>query len=184
MTQKSIVARAAAGTGALCLIICGAPLLAAPKAPPRALSKLLDCRAVTDPAARLACYDEQVAAIESATARDEVVVMDKEDVRKTRRSLFGFTMPKLPFLGGGDKDDGGKDESQVNEIEDVIKNLKALPYGIWVFTLEDGSQWQTSDPMPYGTPKPGHKIMIKRAALSAYKASVNGWAPVKVKRVG
>ena len=51
-------------------------------------------------------------------------------------------------------------------------------------TLEDGSQWQSADPMPYGTPKIGHKILIKRAALSAYKASVNGWAPVKLKRVG
>jgi len=184
MTRKSISARAAIGAIAISVLLPVTSLPAAPKAPPRALSKLLDCRAITESASRLACYDEQVAAIEAATARDEVVVMDKEDVRKTRRSLFGFTMPKLPFLGGGDKEDDAKDESQVNEIEDVIKNLKALPYGIWIFTLDDGSQWQSADPMPYGTPKIGHKILIKRAALSAYKASVNGWAPVKVKRVG
>lgn len=176
-------------TGGLALaLICAvqtAPIQAAPKAPPRALSKLLDCKAITDSAARLSCYDEQVAAIESATQRDEVVVMDKEDVRQTRRSLFGFSMPKLPFFGGGDDDkEDGKDENQVTQIDETIKNLRAMPYGIWVFTLEGGSQWQTADPMPYGTPRAGLKINIKRAALSSYKASVNGWPAVKIKRVG
>lgn len=165
------------------LMLLGSPAAAASKAPPRALSKLLDCRALTDPTARLACYDEQVTAFETATAKDEVVILDKEDVRKTRRSLFGFTLPKLPFLGGGDKD-AGNDIAEVNQIDDVIKSVRGLQYGIWVITLSDGSQWQTADAMTYGTPKAGLKITIKRAALGAYKANINGWPVVKVKRVG
>lgn len=161
------------------------PADAAPKAPPRALSKLIDCRLITDSTSRLACYDEQVAAIESATQKDEVVVMDKEDVRQTRRSLFGFSIPKLPFLGGGDgQKDAEKEVNQITQIDDTIKNLRAMPYGIWVLTLDDGSQWQTADPMPYGTPKPGLKVVINRAALNSYKISVNNWPAVKVKRVG
>ena len=161
-----------------------APAFAAPKAPPRALSKLLDCRSIVESTARLACYDQQVAAIETATAKDEVVILDKEDVRKTRRSLFGFSLPKLPFLGGGDDDDKKTDGMDVDQIDDVIKNVRGLPYGIWVVTLSDGSQWQTADAMTFGTPKPGLKITIKRAALGAYKATINKWPVVKVKRTG
>ncbi|WP_083276631.1 hypothetical protein [Sphingobium phenoxybenzoativorans] len=183
--QKDRIATRIGATLVCAGIVLAIPVQAAQKAPPRALSKLLDCRAITDSAARLACYDEQVSAIESATEKNEVVVMDKEDVRQTRRSLFGFSMPKLPFLGGGDDDkNDDEDENRVTQIDDTIKNLRAMSYGIWVFTLEDGSQWQTADPMPYGTPKPGLKISIKRAALGSYKASVNGWPAVKIKRVG
>lgn len=156
---------------------------ATPKNPPRVLSKLLDCRSVTEPSMRLACYDEQVSAIASATAKEEVIVLDKEDVRKTRRSLFGFTMPKLPFLGGGD-DGQGNEGAEINQIDEVIKSVRSMQYGIWVLTLADGSQWQTADAMTYGTPKPGLKITIKRAALGAYKAGINGWPVVKIKRVG
>jgi hypothetical protein len=166
------------------LLLPVAPLLSAPKAPPRALGKLLDCRPIADSAARLACYDEQVAAIETATAKDEVVVLDKEDVRKTRRSLFGFTMPKLPFLGGGDDDKDRHDDTELSEIDDVIKSARPMAYGIWVVTLEDGSQWQTVEPMAYGAPKTGLKITVKRAALGSYKASINNWPVVKMKRIG
>jgi hypothetical protein len=185
MMHKSVSILAAKGMLATSFLLVASPLLSAPKAPPRALSKLLDCRAITESAARLACYDEQVAAIESATAREEVVVMDKEDVRKTRRSLFGFTMPKLPFLGGGDDEkNGDNDAEQVTQIEDEINGIRGLAYGIWIFTLADGSQWQTTEPMSYGTPKTGMKIIIKRAALGAYRATLNNWPAVKIKRVG
>src|SRR5690348_11471763 len=70
----------------------------APQATP--VSKLVECRKIADPAARLQCYDAGVDNLNAAVKSGSIVVVDREDVRKTRRSLFGFTLPKLPFFKG------------------------------------------------------------------------------------
>ena len=51
-------------------------------APPRpvALTRLLDCRALTDQQQRLACYDAAVAGLAQAEATREVVVLDRTEL--------------------------------------------------------------------------------------------------------
>src|SRR5438128_11155624 len=64
------------------------------------LDKLTACRKLADPNEELLCYHREVSALEAALARKDIVVMDREDVRKTHRSLFGLNLPKLPFFVG------------------------------------------------------------------------------------
>lgn len=155
--------------------------LAAEKAaPPQSLAKLLECKALSDPAARLACYDEQTSAIEAATQRKDLLVLNKDDVKRTRRSLFGFSLPKLPLLGDEDDKD---DSNRVDEIEDKLASVRSQGYGLWQVKLGDGSTWQTTDAMTF-TPKAGMSITIKRGVLGSFKGSINNWKPpVKIKRV-
>ncbi|MDZ7893761.1 MAG: hypothetical protein U5M50_01645 [Sphingobium sp.] len=152
---------------------------------PEIFTKLLNCREITDNQARLSCYDNQVNAMATASANDEVVVLDKEELKKTRRSLFGFAFPRLPFLGGGDDDDDkGAKAAQVEEITAKIERATSLGYGKWELKLDDGSTWQTTEAIPNRSPKSGQEIVIKRAAIGSFMGRVNGWTGVRMKRVG
>ncbi len=177
------------GTGIVAGLIAlscamGAVADAAPKVQPRPeiFTRLLDCRAVADSAQRLACYDRQVEAIDSAAKRDEVVVLDREELKKTRKSLFGFSLPKLPFLGGGEGKEDDAPESL--SLESTIAGLSSLGYGKWAIRLEDGAEWQLTEALTNRTPKTGMKVEIKRAAMGSFLLSINGWHSVRAKRVG
>ena len=61
---------------------------------------VLACRSETDPQARLQCFDRTSGALATAAQSGAVVVVDREEVRRTRRSLFGFSLPRLPFFRG------------------------------------------------------------------------------------
>ena len=81
---------------------------------PEIFRKLIDCRTVTENVARLACYDAQVAKLDEAESRNELVVVDKEQVRKARKGLFGLTLPDLGGVFGGG-DDKGEDAQGLSE---------------------------------------------------------------------
>jgi hypothetical protein len=157
----------------------GAPA-AAQSAPPAALlDKVVQCKGVTDDQARLRCFDAAAAALESARSSGALVVVDREDVRKTRRSLFGFSVPKLPFFSG----DNSQDEEQ-KEVLAQIKSARSLGYGKWQLDLDSAGIWQTTEPSAYsGTPKPGDAVKIRKAALGSYFITVGSGRAVKGLRV-
>jgi len=159
---------------------------AAPKQQPRPeiFTNLLQCRSISDNAARLACFDQQVGAMEAASQRDEVVVLDKSELNKTRKTLFGFSFPKLPFLGGGDDDGDDKPKEEgVTHIDAVIASVRSLGYGKWQIILEDGAQWMTTEAVTGREPKPGQKIELKRAAMGSFMGKVEGGRAIRMKRV-
>ncbi len=175
---------------ALILGLCGAAAVAAPKAQPRPeiFNNLLECRAIAEDSQRLACFDKQVGAMESAAQRDEVVVLDKGELNKTRKTLFGFSFPKLPFLGGEDdeetKDKADKqDDEGVSHIAAKIASVRSLGYGKWQIGLEDGAQWMTTEAMSGKDPKVGLSIEIRRAALGSFMGKVEGGRAVRMKRI-
>jgi len=149
-------------------------------APPAIYQSVIDCRAVADAAARLACFDSAVGAMASARDEKELVVMDRAAVREARRGLFGFTLPKLKLFGGGDDDD---QEDDVKEIETTIAGMRTAADGYPIFVLEDGARWkQTDGRVSY--PKPGTAIRIKRGALGSYMANIDKRAGARVTRLG
>lgn len=144
-------------------------------APPAVYKAVLDCRTVADAAQRLACYDATVGAMASATDKKDLVVIDRETIRATKRGLFGISLPKIKIFGGND-------DEEVNQIESTINAAYAAKDGMSVFALADGSRWkQTEGRFTY--PKPGQKILIKRAALGSFMAQVNGQPGVRVIRL-
>lgn len=168
----------------LCLTISGAQ--AAQRQQPRAeiFTDLLKCREITDNSARLACYDRQVGVMDHAAERDEVVVLDKTELNKTRRSLFGFTLPKLPFLTGNNDNRDKKEAEEFNQIEAKIAAVRSAGNGTWQITLEDGAQWMTTEATTGRQPKAGQMIEIHRATMGSFMGKVEGGRAVRMKRVG
>ena len=144
---------------------------------PEAFDALVKCRAIAEDAARLHCFDEASAALQAATERHDVVIVDRAQVRQAKRSLFGIDLPHISLFGGGDKGD------EVTQIDGVIASASQAGAGRWVIHLEDGSVWAQIDDNPISIwPKAGQKVLIKRAALGSYMMRVNGQPGVRAKR--
>lgn len=157
---------------------------AAPAAdvPPAIFQKLLDCRSITAGTERLACFDAQVATIDSAIGKKELVIADQAQLRKARRSLFGLTLPRLSLFGGSDDDDK-QQEAEFAELETTIVSARKRPDRNWMFVLEDGARWVQIDGRNIPSdPKPGQPIRIRRAAMGSYLANVNKQIAVRVRR--
>jgi hypothetical protein len=141
---------------------------------------VVDCRRQTEDAARLRCYDAAAAALAAAAASGKVVVVDREDVRRTRRSLFGFSVPKLPFFSG---DDSAND--QQDELTAKIASARSLGYDKYQIRLEDGGLWETTEgSSAVNEPRKGDTVTIKRGPLGSYMMRIAGQRGLRAKRVG
>lgn len=160
-------------------LLCGGAAGAKDKAPPpQAWQDMVKCRQIADSAARLACFDAQVAKLEQATRNGDLVLADRESVRKTRRGLFGFSI-----LGGGLLGDD-KNAEEISEIDTTISSARQFGYGAWRITLADGSVWeQTDDAKLLFDPRSGNKVHLYKGLLGLYRANIDGQRAIKVRRV-
>lgn len=170
----------------ICQFAFVALLLAAPAAAqqqdgqerPEALARVLNCRALQSPQERLACYDREVAAMQQAAESRQLVVMDRQQVRRTRRTLFGLTLPNLGLFG-----DDSADGEGVSEIQSTLRSAVQNPYGKWILTLDDGARWIQLDSREFARePRAGHSIRIRRAAMGSYLANINNQIAIRVRR--
>lgn len=174
MRWRLTVAAVAAST------IFGGTALAQAKSAERspAFQRLVDCRAISDSAGRLACFDKEVATLDAAESSQNLVVMDRDQIKKTRRSLFGLTLPNLAVFG----DDGQAEENRA--IESKIKSAWMNGNGKWNFELVDGARWVQTDSRNLNIePRGGHDINIRKAALGSYLANVNKQVAIRVQRI-
>ena len=154
------------------------------KEPPKTsplVGALQTCRALADPAERLACYDKEAGALLDATQKGDVPVVDKSEVRKVRKSLFGFTMPKVPFFSGDDTADAVSDT-----LETTVKSASGIGYGKFRIVVAEGDAVRETTET-YGTmhdPRAGDKILIKRGPLGSYLLRIGSNRGVKGRRVG
>ncbi len=167
----------------IALIACiSGPALAADKPSPRpeVFTKLVECRAIVDNVARLECFDRQAAVLDAAERNAEVVVVDRQQVRKVGKTLFGLPVPAVGSLFGRDDKQQGVDD--ITQIESTLKSVSTTTYGKLVFVLEDGARWVQTESISIRTPKAGQLIKIKKAALGSFFASVNGQPGIRVRR--
>lgn len=143
-----------------------------------ALKRLTDCRSITGQMERLACFDREAAAIDAAEARQDLVVVDREQLSKARRTLFGLTVPNLSVFG-----DDSLGKEGVSQIESKVKKATQTPDGKWILELEDGARWVQTDSreLPID-PRPGHTIKIRKGALNSYLANIHAQTAIGMKR--
>ncbi len=139
------------------------------------------CRKIPDPMQRLACYDSAANALVTAATSGEVSIVDRNDVRKVRHSLFGFSLPKVPFFSG----DTTANEAQ-DKLDSTITRVTALNNGYFQIVIADNNAiWITTDDYTnFDPPRVGQKIEIVRGALGSYFLRINGQNGVRGKRVG
>src|SRR5690606_21645981 len=126
------------------------------------LEALARCRTIDGPAERLACYDEAAASLDAAERAGEVLVVDREQVRQSRRRLFGFAVPSIPLL------ERGEAPEEIDNLTTTLAAARQRGDGKWVLDLADGSQWvQIDNAVLRISTRPGTPVQIRRAALGS-----------------
>jgi len=176
--SKRMKLRLGLGAGLAALAI-GAALAETAASPlPGAVQKLLDCRATSADAARLACYDGAVAELGKLIASGEIVVVDHERVAKVKRQAFGFSLPSLSLFERGDK------PAELQQVTATVRQATQTGDGKWTITLDDGSVWRQTDLERLSRyPKSGSKVEIRKASLGSYFMNIDGQRALRVSRI-
>jgi len=145
------------------------------------LAQLDACRAIADSGQRLACFDGAAAALLTASESGELTVIDRPQLRQARRSLFGFSLPRLPFLQG---DRSADDDT--GTLETTVQSVRSLGYGRVQVVVADGNAiWETTESYStFEAPKRGQTVTIKRGPLGSYMLRFQGQRAVKGRRIG
>lgn len=148
-------------------------------APPVIYTAVLDCRKIAEPLTRLACFDAKAETLAAATEQHAIIVTDREELRKTRRGLFGFAMPSSGLLAADD----GQDED-IKKFETTVTSARHNRDGGWIVGLATGGTWEQTDSRELAlAPKANQKVVITRGALGTYFVSIDGQTPVRMRRI-
>lgn len=143
------------------------------------LQALMDCRTITDDAARLACFDLAAGAFDQAEAKGEVVVVDREQATAVRRQAFGFTLPSLTLF-----DRPGNETGELDRISAKVARASQDGAGRWIIELEDGAIWQQTDNEGLARrPRAGSTAEIRTAAMGSFFMNLDGQRAVRARRV-
>jgi hypothetical protein len=142
----------------------------------QAFEAVLDCRAVGDSAARLACYDAAAARMAEAETRGDIVVIDRAQASAAHREAFGLHVPSLDFVTRALKPD------EVGSLEGVVRAARADANSKWTLVLEDGAEWRQISGDLMRPPKAGSKVRIRKGSLGSFLMNVDGQPSIKVHR--
>lgn len=143
--------------------------------PPAPVKALLACQPITDPAQRLACYDNAAGAFAKAYEKHEVMVVDRAEAKAAKRSLFGFSVPHVKLFGGND-------DVEIKAIDTTLAEVRSRADGSQVIVLEDGSRWLQTDG-PEVSARRGVKVQIVTAAFGSFFATIDGQPGHRVMRL-
>lgn len=181
--RKLLIFIIATGAAFSCLPLVKAAKIKEPTSPPSALvTDLIACRAVNESAARLACFDSSSAKFAAAYQANDIYVVDKSQVRETRRKLFGLTIPNIDVFRSNES----AATAEANETKEILSSVKSVGRTAdgWRVTTGEDTVWQQVDQTELGiTPKPGMVVVIRKGALGSYKMSIDKMPAIRVKRI-
>jgi hypothetical protein len=187
MSKRTDYAARALIVMAACSLAQPGPTIAAEKESGSAdnayLAALKACQSEADAAVRLACFDKAAATILAASEQGNLRMVDREEVRRTRRSLFGFSLPDFGLFGG--RDDDQPREEKIEQLETTIAKVRASDNGGWIIVTAEGAVWRVDNvPARLLSPKVGQPLEIRSGALTSYFLRINGQPGVRGYRVG
>jgi hypothetical protein len=142
------------------------------------LAPLRACTGETDPRLRLVCYDAAAAEVIAAADKGQLKIVDQAEIRRTRRGLFGFSLPDLGLFGGGD------DAPDMDMLETTITGVRYTGDDAFVFKTKEGATWQVLNaPSRLREVHSGDAVVFKKAAMGSYFIRIDGQIGVKGKRV-
>ena len=142
------------------------------------VSQLANCRAIVDQAQRLACFDRASAEFVDAVARGEISIVNRGEVAEARRSLFGFNLPNIPFLGKGDNDDPPR------ELTSTLVSIRMYAPERYRFVIKEGNAvWETTETLYLGKAKPGSKVTIRRGPMGGHAVQVENSQWARARRI-
>lgn len=176
LSVRRVVMTIQLGAVALLITPMGANgAIAADDKPSPLIEELARCLDIRGDAERLACTDVAARRLVDATRKREVVVANKEEIRASRRSLFGFTLPNIGLFKSDEKE-------EVKTIEAKIASVGQTGFGKLRLTLEDGAVWTTDDAWGGRLPTAGTMVTIQKASLGSYFVRTKGGRSVRATR--
>jgi hypothetical protein len=150
------------------------------QSPSPLIGALRACHSIADSAQKLSCYERAGTALTTAEEKGDVAVVHREQVKKVRRSLFGFAVPKFPFFSDRDEDK----EEEPREIVSTVQSFRSIGNGRFRITIEEASAvWETTESSMLRDPKPGEKVTIESGTLGSYFIQVGSQRWVRARRV-
>ena len=175
--------RATAAVAALALLLGAASALAqGPGKGGKAeragvLAGLVDCRKLTEPTQRLACYDRATDELDRAEKSGEVTVIDRNQAKTLRKQAFGFDLPSLNLFVPGPKGE------EVDRLTVTLDHAGIGRDGRWRMVTDDGAVWvQVDDEAPPRDPHKGSQLAVRKAALGSYFCNVDGQRAMRCQR--
>lgn len=142
---------------------------------------LRECQNIDSPSERLNCFDQAANSILTALENGDVRLVDREQLRETRRKLFGLSLPDLGIFKGSAKEAAGED---FDELETTITRVSGNHSAGYLIRTAEGAVWQiTNPPSRLLTPKIGERLHIRGGALSSYFVRIGEQRGVKAKRI-
>lgn len=178
IAHRATIAAAAAAA----LLSTGAPA-AAQVSETIVLNIMRECAKIGDPAARLACYDNNIRAAGGAPqastfGQPPVSQSNGAPVSPNTPQGFGAEAVRTPQRSQAPAD-------QLQRISTRVTAIKQRSPGVYQVTLEDGAQWLFGESVgpSYRIPRTGSTIEIERGALGGFLLRFDSQAPVSVRRV-
>ena len=145
-------------------------------------SDVYACKDIPTDAERLACYDIAVGRLKAAEDAGEVKTFTRKEVEEVKRDSFGLSIPSLPKLAFGGRDESGNSNSdELTEVTFPIKSIRNSSNGV-IITLENGQVWQQTDDRRVSS-RGQKEAFIYQAALGSFKMKLDGGRAFRVKRV-
>jgi len=141
----------------LLALLAALPLAAIAK---EAESPLKACRAETDDARRLACYDREVDRLGGAPAATAEAPVLRPEEQFGRRG----TMAR-------EEKDRERDEARQGELTAKVTEIWTRSDGLMVMTLDNGQIWSQNRPDSLFRLKTGDQVKIQPASLGSYLLS-------------
>jgi hypothetical protein len=145
-------------------------------AAPPLMAALAACQERRVDAERLACFDAAVARLVTAERARDVVVVTREEVVRTRRSLFGLAIDQNQVLPGSSAE-------RIERLQTTVGSAANVGYDRWVLNLAEGGRWRTTEPWTYARPTAGMAVEIRPGAMGSFVLRAPGQRAVKVQRI-
>ncbi|WP_133254929.1 hypothetical protein [Phenylobacterium hankyongense] len=141
-----------------------------------AFQDVLQCRTVTEAAARLSCYDAAAGRMDEAESRGDIVVIDRAQASAAHRQAFGLQLPSLAFVTRALKPE------EVDSIDGVVSAAHQDVNGRWTMSLADGASWRQISGQVNRDPQRGSKVKIRKGTLGSFLMNIDGQPAIKVHR--
>lgn len=165
-------------------VLAGPALARQPVANPT--DPIYACASVPEDAARLACYDDAVAALRTKEEAGLVQTIDVAEIEAIEKEAFGFSMPSLPSIFSRASTSEKKVErEEVDEISVAVTSARIQSVtGRAIVTLENGQTWEQIDStkVQASAMRKAKEARVRKAALGSFMMSVDGGRSFRVKR--
>ena len=141
------------------------------------IDALARCQTMVADVERLACMDAAAAKLVAAEKGKDVVVVTRDEVRTTKRALFGLAIDQNAVFG-----DREAPADRVDRLDTTLAAATATG-DRWTLSLAEGGRWRTTEPWINADPKPGMAVEVHRGALGSFVLRAKGATAVRVARV-